>query len=199
MHVVRCGTICINKARMPQVRHRCVVVWSACSSQVQHKRLQGLLIMSHLLFGCSCGFATIVVMLQVKNSATRNLHRLAAAILFVKLLFERLLGRQCEVPANTNTADGVVRGVTLREAASSAYEVALAPFHTTIIKGVVRAGLLTLPSKEDFIEAIGEDEESAAVRAQEVVAACQDVHSAVNRLFVGINMPASSVWLWPSQ
>eukprot|EP00879_Flechtneria_rotunda_P006022 GHRR01006334.1.p1 GENE.GHRR01006334.1~~GHRR01006334.1.p1 ORF type:complete len:174 (+),score=39.73 GHRR01006334.1:255-776(+) len=70
----------------------------------------------------------------VKNSATRNLHRLAAAILFVKLLFERLLGRQCEVPANTNTADGVVRGVTLREAASSAYEVALAPFHTTIIK-----------------------------------------------------------------
>lgn len=152
----------------------------------------------------------------VKNSATRNLHRLAAAILFVKLLFERLLSSAqaaaAEAAAATTTEDAAAGGaaaataaaavaaeahITLREAASCAYEAALAPFHTTIVKGVVRAGMLTLPSKEHFIASIGESEETAAERAREVVSACQEVHSSVSRLFDGIEMPASSVWLWP--
>jgi hypothetical protein len=43
----------------------------------------------------------------------------------------------------------------------------------------------------------GESEETAAERAREVVAACEDVHRSVIRLFDGIDMPASSVWFWP--
>jgi hypothetical protein len=89
---------------------------------------------------------------QVKNSATRNLHRLAAAILFVKLLFERLLSSAQAAAAEAAaavaadkqdaSADGAAAAaaataeahITLREAASCAYEAALAPFHTTIVK-----------------------------------------------------------------
>ncbi|KAF6264559.1 hypothetical protein COO60DRAFT_1698177 [Scenedesmus sp. NREL 46B-D3] len=172
----------------------------------------------------------------VKNSATRNLHRLSAAILFVKLLFERLLSSAQAAAAEAAAAAAAEKGVgagagataagsaadaaaaaavvaeshtTLREAASCAYETALAPFHTGIVKvgfvfrglqqqgGVVRAGMLTLPSKEHFIASIGESEETAAERARDVVAACEEVHSSVSRLFDGIAMPASSVWLWP--
>lgn len=63
----------------------------------------------------------------------------------------------------------------------------------------MRAGMLTLPSKEHFMASIGETEQSAALRAREVVAACQEVHSNVVRLFDGIDMPASNVWMWPSR
>jgi hypothetical protein len=140
---------------------------------------------------------------QVKNSATRNLHRLAAAILFVKLLFHKLLqhkeaaAEQQQQQQQQGAAAAAAVVVTLREAASAAYEEALAPIHTVIVKvgvaglrlvwlswvaaclrasctavdpcsphrtcdsvwcctqGVVRAGMLTLPSREHFIHSIG--------------------------------------------
>ena len=120
----------------------------------------------------------------VKNSPTRNLHRLLSAIMFIKLIFERLMGSS---------------SVTLKEAAGEAYEATLAPYHTGIIRGVVRAGLYTLPSREHFLVSIGETEESAGPRAKEVVASCMTVVERVQRLFLDIRMPASDVWLWPSK
>lgn len=45
----------------------------------------------------------------------------------------------------------------------------------------------------------GESEESAAARAHEVIAACNAVYSSVTRLFDGIAMPASNVWMWPGR
>lgn len=129
----------------------------------------------------------------VKNSATRNLHRLASAIRFIQLLFERL------VSSKQSEEAGAAAEVTLREAASSAYEEALAPIHTMIVRGVVRAGMLTLPSREHFMVSIGETEETALPRAQEVIAACINVHRSVMQLFDDIDMPASNVWAWPGK
>jgi len=111
-----------------------------------------------------------------KNSATRNLHRLVAAITFIKVLFERL--------ARSPDAH-------LREAASEAYESSLAPFHTGLIRGVVRAGMLTLPSREHFLSALGESEESARPRCGEVVASCSAVVVAVSQLLAGLDFPVS--------
>lgn len=70
------------------------------------------------------------VLLQVKNSTTRNLHRLASAIRFIQLLFERLVSKGRPSDGNSSAADAV----TLREAAGSAYEEALAPIHTAIVR-----------------------------------------------------------------
>lgn len=70
----------------------------------------------------------------------------------MKILFERLLG---SASASDSHHAAKAADVTLREAASAAYESALAPFHTGIVRGVVRAGLLTLPSKEQFIHSVG--------------------------------------------
>lgn len=129
----------------------------------------------------------------VKNSTTRNLHRLTSAIRFIQLLFERLVSASKQ---EGDSADAAA-ALTLREAASSAYEEALAPIHTTIVRGVVRAGMMTLPSREHFLASIGETEETALPRAEEVVAACVAVHNSVMQLFDGIVMPASNVWFWP--
>jgi hypothetical protein len=75
--------------------------------------------------------------MQIKNSPTRNLHRLAAAILFIKLLFERLLSARAAAEAAAaagKPAAGDAGGITLREAAIYAYEASLAPIHTAIVK-----------------------------------------------------------------
>lgn len=118
-----------------------------------------------------------------KNSCTRNLHRIAAAISFIKILFNRLL----------RSPDAL-----LRDAASEAYEATLAPFHTLFIRGAVRAGMLTLPSREHFMASIGETEESAAPRCEDVIASCSAVIVVVEKLLEGIEFPVSDVWFWPS-
>ncbi|GBF99484.1 hypothetical protein Rsub_12152 [Raphidocelis subcapitata] len=118
-----------------------------------------------------------------KNSPTRNLHRLVAAIQFIQLLLERLMASP---------------QVTLHEAASHAYDATLAPFHTALIRGVVRAGMLTLPSRAHFIAELGETEESAAPRCGEVVASCSAIAGSVSKLLAGIEFPVSDVWFWPS-
>lgn len=111
-----------------------------------------------------------------KGSATRCLHRLLSAILFVKILLGRLAAS---------------RAAPLREAASDAYEAALAPFHTYLIKTVVRGGLLTLPSREHFLSALGETEDSARPRCEEVAQSCSAVVVSVSRLLSGIDFPVS--------
>jgi hypothetical protein len=59
--------------------------------------------------------------------------------------------------------------------------------------------MLALPSRETFMALIGETEDSAARHAQEVVAACESVHACVMALFEGIDMPGSSMWMWPGK
>lgn len=111
-----------------------------------------------------------------KGSATRCLHRLLAAISFVKILLARLVAAP---------------GAPLRDAASEAYEAALAPLHTMLIRSCVRAGMLTLPARGAFLAALGETEESARPRCERLVAASGAVVVAVSRLLDGIDFPAS--------
>lgn len=86
----------------------------------------------------------LAALAQVKNSTTRNLHRLASAIRFIQLLFERL------VSASKQGGDSAAAAatLTLREAASSAYEEALAPIHTTIVRVRLPELLLRGPRRE---------------------------------------------------
>lgn len=161
-----------------------------------------------------------------KGSAARSLHRLGGTLLFIKLLFERLLmgpdaAAAVSSPRASDAADGegvfgfagMVRrlsgaggpqhhshasaAVTLREAASEAYEKALAPWHTLVVRGVVRAGMLTLPSREHFLSACGETERTARAHASAAVEAAQRLLQEIEHLLRGIKMPASDVWLWP--
>lgn len=51
---------------------------------------------------------------------------------------------------------------TLQQAAGKAYDQVLAPIHTLVIRTAVRAGLLMLPSRQDFIQASGPQNISSA-------------------------------------
>jgi hypothetical protein len=175
-----------------------------------------------------------------KGSATRSLHRLGGTLLFIKVLFEKLLVagggmhhphhhhhhnheqhhdnetaaataadegglasgfaaavRRLSGAGGNNDATGGCKPVTLREAASEAYEKALAPWHTMVVKGVVRAGMLTLPSRETFLAACGESEVTARHHAAAAVDAAARLLDELERLLRGIKMPTSDVWLWP--
>jgi len=66
-----------------------------------------------------------------------------------------------------------------------------------MIKGVVRAGMLTLPSREHFLQACGETELTARPHAAAAVDAAARLLAEIERLLRGIDMPTSDVWLWP--
>lgn len=113
----------------------------------------------------------------VKDSGARNLHRLAAVIRFAALLLEKLV-----LNGGPST--------TLREAASAAYESALAPMHPYVVRTAVRASMRVLPSRASFMEHIGETDESARPAVQDVVASSKQVVAAVDSLY-DVAMPAT--------
>lgn len=112
-----------------------------------------------------------------KGSTGRNLHRLMTSLLFVKILLEKLL-------ENTSTS--------LKDAASAAYEASLAPIHTFVVKTAIRTGMMTLPSRQSFLEHLGETEESAKEVAVQIIEHAAAVIAALERLFDGVEMPASN-------
>ncbi|CAD7701184.1 unnamed protein product [Ostreobium quekettii] len=113
-----------------------------------------------------------------KNSCARNLHRLRSAILFVSTLVQEL------------TSDS---SMSLREAASTAYESALAPIHTYVVRGAVKAGLLMLPSRAAFLASICETETTARGHTEKLVAVANEMIRAIDSLY-DVPMPASNTW-----
>eukprot|EP01026_Neomeris_dumetosa_P080139 TRINITY_DN882_c0_g2_i1.p1 TRINITY_DN882_c0_g2~~TRINITY_DN882_c0_g2_i1.p1 ORF type:complete len:204 (-),score=11.43 TRINITY_DN882_c0_g2_i1:318-929(-) len=112
-----------------------------------------------------------------KNSPSRNLHRLMSAILFVKILLDKLLKPT----------------YTMYDAASEAYETALAPIHTVIVKNTVRAGLMMLPTTEGFLQSIGETKETATSKASLFIESATKVCGQINDLY-DEPMPPSTAW-----
>lgn len=113
-----------------------------------------------------------------KNSCARNLHRLKSAIVFIETLVDNL---------TSNYA------ATLREAASAAYDVALAPIHTYVVRGAVRAGILSLPSRASFLQGISETEATAREHAAKLIAVADEVVRSIDSLY-DEPMPASTTW-----
>jgi len=113
----------------------------------------------------------------VKDSCARNLHRLVCVVTFMRVLLEKL-------------AEG--EGVSVKDAATAAYEASLAPIHTYVVRTAVWAGMYVLPSRASFMEQIGETEASARDMALRFLACSKEVERAVHHLFAGIDMPAST-------
>lgn len=79
--------------------------------------------------------------LTKKNSLARNLHRLRTVVHFIKhIMF--LLAKDPQASLST--------------AVSEAYNATLSVYHGTIVRGTCQAGFLLLPSREAFLDSIGE-------------------------------------------
>lgn len=119
----------------------------------------------------------------VKNSNSRNLHRLMTSITFVRLLLSSLLAHGSSV--------------TLRQAATEAYDQSLGLFHTFVVRAAIKAGLFSLPSREQFLKGIQETDDSARGHAEEFAQAASGVVREIDKLY-DEPMPSSDVWCVPT-
>ncbi|KAL6785915.1 hypothetical protein ACKKBG_A00680 [Auxenochlorella protothecoides x Auxenochlorella symbiontica] len=110
----------------------------------------------------------------VKNSPGRNLHRLMNSILFISLIFQNL-----------------ANGQAMKEAVAESYERSLAPMHTWVVRAGIKTGMMALPTREDFLRALGETESSALTHMQAFVQATERVVQEIARLYQGVTMPRS--------
>ena len=111
----------------------------------------------------------------VKNSPARNLHRLNSVLIFMRILLDKL----CQ---DTTT--------TPKDAATVAYQEALAPIHPYIVQTAVWAGMYALPTRESFLASIKETEESAKASAGQFVRGAPTVEGIILSMYDGA-MPAS--------
>ncbi|KAK9866609.1 hypothetical protein WJX84_000733 [Apatococcus fuscideae] len=117
----------------------------------------------------------------VKNSCTRNLHRLLYAVSFISELLSQL----------TKTANA-----NMRTAAFEAYAQTLSNIHPFLVRTGVKASIYMLPTRESFMQSIGETDESTKAQAAELAPVAKKLVMKVESLFTGINMPKSEGTNW---
>ncbi|KAL8171727.1 hypothetical protein V2J09_023531 [Rumex salicifolius] len=103
------------------------------------------------------------------GSHTRNLLRVKRGLDMVKVLFEEILSTE---------------GSSLRDPASKAYAQVFAPYHGWAIRKAVGAGMYALPTREQLLKKLNEDENSARVQMQNYVTASALVIMYVDKLFL---------------
>ncbi|KAK7331257.1 hypothetical protein VNO77_25477 [Canavalia gladiata] len=107
------------------------------------------------------------------GSHTRNLLRVKRGIDMVRVLFEQII---------------VMEGNSLKDPASKAYEQVFAPHHGWAIRKAVSAGMYVLPTREQLLKKLNEDEASAKVQMQIYVTASAPLIQYVEKLFVSRNL-----------
>ncbi|XP_014517070.1 accelerated cell death 11 [Vigna radiata var. radiata] len=103
------------------------------------------------------------------GSHTRNLLRVKRGLDMVRVLFEQIL---------------VTEGNSLKDPASKAYDQVFAPHHGWAIRKAVAAGMYVLPTKEQLLKKLNEDEASAKVHMQSYVTASAPLVQYIDKLFV---------------
>ncbi|KAF1882086.1 hypothetical protein Lal_00038730, partial [Lupinus albus] len=103
------------------------------------------------------------------GSHTRNLLKVKRGLDMVRVLFEQML---------------VTEGNSLRDPASKAYEQVFAPYHGWAIRKAVSAGMYAIPTKEQLLKKLDEDEASAKVQMQNYATASAALIQYIDKLFI---------------
>lgn len=103
------------------------------------------------------------------GSHTRNLRRVRQGLDLIRELFRNFLA--------TND-------YSLRDAASSAYQQACAPYHSWAVRAAVSAGMYALPSREQLLLNLNQTEQSAAVEMRRYIKASLPVIKYIDNLYV---------------
>ncbi|KAI4306341.1 hypothetical protein L6164_029628 [Bauhinia variegata] len=102
------------------------------------------------------------------GSHTRNLLRVKRGLDMVRVLFEQII---------------VTDGNSLKDPASKAYAQVFAPYHGWAVRKAVSAGMYALPTKQQLLRKLNEDESSAKVQMQHYVTASAPLILYVDKLF----------------
>jgi hypothetical protein len=111
-----------------------------------------------------------------KNSTARNLHRLLSAVEFIKVLMANLASDP---------------KMTLHNACYDAYNRTMAGIHTFVVRTAVKAGMYTLPTRENFLKSLGEAGPEAKSHAETFVQTAEALHRHCLTLYEGTSMPRS--------
>jgi len=103
-----------------------------------------------------------------KGQSSRNLHGLKRLLHFVYVLMEQL---------------NVSPDVTLHNAAKAAYDQTLVMYHTRVVRYAIKGGLMMLPYRKNFYEALHETEDTAKVAIEQFMAQAKDILAALDVLF----------------
>ncbi|XP_071700796.1 accelerated cell death 11-like [Rutidosis leptorrhynchoides] len=102
------------------------------------------------------------------GSHTRNLLRVKRGLDMVRLLFQHILAQEDN---------------SLKNPASKAYGEVFSPYHGWAIRKAVAAGMYALPTKQQLLQKLNEDEVSARTEMQNYVTASALVIVYIDKLF----------------
>ncbi|CAN6689432.1 unnamed protein product [Malus baccata var. baccata] len=105
---------------------------------------------------------------RTAGSHSRNLLRVKRGIDMVRVLFEQII---------------VTKGNSLKDPASKAYAQVFAPHHGWVIRKAVAAGMYALPTREQLMNKLNEDDNSAKVQMQRYIAASAPLSLYIDKLF----------------
>ncbi|KAJ8549318.1 hypothetical protein K7X08_033025 [Anisodus acutangulus] len=103
------------------------------------------------------------------GSHTRNLLRVKRGLDMIKVLFEQIIATEAN---------------SLKDPASKAYTQVFAPYHGWAIRTAVSAGMYALPTRQQLMIKLNEDEDSARTQMQNYVASCGTVITYIDKLFI---------------
>ncbi|KAF5803118.1 putative glycolipid transfer protein [Helianthus annuus] len=107
------------------------------------------------------------------GSHTRNLLRVKRGLDMVRVLFEQILASEDN---------------SLKNPASKAYGQVFSPYHGWAIRKAVAAGMYALPTKQQLLQKLNEDEVSARTEMQNYVTASAIVIMYIDKLFQSRNL-----------
>ncbi|CAN1839555.1 ACD11 homolog protein [Linum perenne] len=81
-----------------------------------------------------------------------------------------------------------VRDNSLKDAATTAYAQICAPYHTWAIRTAVYAGMYTLPTRDQLLARLEEDEQSAEKKMRRYIQASLPVIQYIDRLYISRNI-----------
>ncbi|KAK9051103.1 hypothetical protein SSX86_027729 [Deinandra increscens subsp. villosa] len=103
------------------------------------------------------------------GSHTRNLRRVRQGLDLIKELFQNFLS-----PEN----------LTLKTAATTAYQQVCAPYHTWAVRTAASAGMCTLPTREQLLVNLNETDKSADKEMRRYIKASHDVIKIIDNLYI---------------
>ncbi|KAI3744320.1 hypothetical protein L1987_57399 [Smallanthus sonchifolius] len=103
------------------------------------------------------------------GSHTRNLRRVRQGLDLIKELFQNFLS-----PEN----------LSLKTAATTAYQQVCAPYHTWAVRTAASAGMCTLPTREQLLLNLNETDKSADIEMRRYIKASHDVIKIIDDLYI---------------
>ncbi|KAL8268889.1 hypothetical protein R6Q59_002687 [Mikania micrantha] len=103
------------------------------------------------------------------GSHTRNLRRVRQGLDLIRELFKNFLS-----PEN----------LSLKTAATTAYQQVCAPYHTWAVRTAASAGMCTLPSREQLLSNLNETDKSADKEMRRYIKASHDIIKIIDNLYI---------------